>query len=430
MNPVLPPQVSVVVVADGPWEETLRCLLAVARAAGDVRHEVIVVDDGTADETALALPRLHGVRSARSDDPRGFPSAANAGAALARAPLVAFLHADAEPHPGWLAPLVALAEGDAAVAAVASRLVAPSGLVECDGLALLYGAPYPIVPSPVGGGEPAVPSAEVSQVPAVLSAALLVRADRFRGCSGFDEELGPVAADVDLCLRMRQLGGVVLVARESVALHHGRCAGELSNEDAAELSRRWLGRVPLFDASGRAGRPAPAPRSGRPPVSVVLPVRNSLATVASCVEDVLRNLGAADELVAVDAGSGDGTREFLDRLARERPGIRVIGSSASAGAEGALRAGLAAATRPLAVLVSPSAGLPDGFVDELTRLLERPGAPGMVAVPLPPVGQCSAGPTALLREVGLARPGALLGCDAAALDAAVRAQGATVGVVA
>ena len=48
-------EVSVVVVADGPWEETAACLSALARAVAGISAEVIVVDDGTTDGTAAAL---------------------------------------------------------------------------------------------------------------------------------------------------------------------------------------------------------------------------------------------------------------------------------------------------------------------------------------------------------------------------------------
>ena len=424
------PRASVVVVADGPWDDTFRCLAALARGAAGVDHEVIVVDDGTADETAMALPRLPGVTSLRGDAPQGFAAAAQAGLLQARAPLVAFLHADAEPHPGWLEPLVRLAEDDERVAAVASRLVAPTGLVEADGVALAYASPYPITPIPVGAGEPAVPSAAVTEIPAASGAALLVRKAAFEAAGGFDPAYAGPAADLDLCLRLGEAGGLVLAARASVAVHHGRCSGEVRDEDAVRLTRRWLGRVPLFDPDAGRADPVPPPREGRPPLAVLVPVRDALATIAPCLEALWHNLGPEDRLVVADAGSQDGTREYLALLAAERGDrIQVLDTPAGDGLAGAARAAAAAAGRPLAVLVQPLAAVPPGFLDALTKLLEEPEATAVVALPAPPAGLCVAGASALLERVAAEAPDAFADASADLLERALAPLGASLGIV-
>jgi GT2 family glycosyltransferase len=250
-----PPRVSIIVVADGPWDETFRCLTALAQGAAGVPHEVIVVDDGTSDETAAALARLPGITSLRGDVPQGFAAAASAGASHARAPLLAFLHADAAPHPGWLAPLVRLADADPAIGAVSSRLLGPSGLVEADGVIFTSSDEHPMVPVAVGAGEPGIPSLEVSEVPAASCVALLVRREPFEAVGGFDQGLGGAAPDLDLCFRLRARGLLVLVARESVAVHQARCSGEISDGDIATLTQRWLAAVPLAQPVSPAAGP-------------------------------------------------------------------------------------------------------------------------------------------------------------------------------
>ncbi len=424
MPPAALPRASVVVVADGPWDDTIRCLAAVARGAAGVDHEVIVVDDGTTDETAAALPRLPGITTLRGDQPQGFHAAAAAGVGVARAPLVVLLHADAEPHPGWLAPLVALGEGDEAVAAAASRLVAPSGLVEGDGVIFSYGAPYPMTPMPVDAGVPAIPSEEVSVVPAATAVSLMVRRERFEAVGGFDPAYQGPAGDLDLCLRLAAAGGLVLVARGSVALHHGRCGGEISDGDAARLTRSWLGRVPLLDPTGRASLPAPAPAEGRGPVSAVVPFRDALASLAPCATSVLRNLAAGDELVLADGGSEDGSLQYARLLEREHVGrVRVIEAGGWGAEEEALRRGLEAARHPDALLVGPGLEVPDGALSRLAGLRgDDRGAPA-VAVALPGAGPCVLAPLPLLGDLAAATPGACLGGDAGVLSAAIQAHG-------
>jgi glycosyltransferase involved in cell wall biosynthesis len=92
-------------------ERTLRALEAQKLDRG---FEVIVVDDGSRDETAAIARRYDGlVRLIRNEDSRGPGAARNRGAEEARGPMLAFTDADCFPTPGWLAHgLDALAHAD------------------------------------------------------------------------------------------------------------------------------------------------------------------------------------------------------------------------------------------------------------------------------------------------------------------------------
>src|SRR6476469_1955469 len=71
----------------------------------DVAHELIVVDDGSKDDTA-ALAEAAGARVLRG--PQAGPAAArNRGAAVATGRLLAVTDADCIPQPGWLRALLA-----------------------------------------------------------------------------------------------------------------------------------------------------------------------------------------------------------------------------------------------------------------------------------------------------------------------------------
>jgi glycosyltransferase involved in cell wall biosynthesis len=86
------PTVSVVVPARDAARSLALCLDAVARSAGG-RAEVIVVDDGSRDDTA-EVARRRGATVIRHERSRGPAAARNAGAARARADVVLFLDAD------------------------------------------------------------------------------------------------------------------------------------------------------------------------------------------------------------------------------------------------------------------------------------------------------------------------------------------------
>lgn len=81
-----------------------RCLSALA-AQKDVDLEVIVVDDGSTDDTSAAA-RRHGVTVLRHKVNRGLSAARNTGIRAATAPIVAFLDDDCDPEPEWARELV------------------------------------------------------------------------------------------------------------------------------------------------------------------------------------------------------------------------------------------------------------------------------------------------------------------------------------
>jgi len=109
-----------VLVGDG-WEANLRCLLSLVQSSNGVRRETIVVDDGSRDDTRLALPRLDGLRLVRNEQPVGFARAASQAAEVAQGDVLLLLDRDAEPSPGWLPPLARLFEDPAVAAACPSE---------------------------------------------------------------------------------------------------------------------------------------------------------------------------------------------------------------------------------------------------------------------------------------------------------------------
>ncbi len=105
-----------------------RCLSALAEQK-DVELQVIVVDDGSTDETSQ-VARDRGATAIRHEVNRGASAARNTGVRAATAPVVAFLDDDCEPEPQWARELVdAYQDG---VIAVGGPLVpvAPDGFMQ------------------------------------------------------------------------------------------------------------------------------------------------------------------------------------------------------------------------------------------------------------------------------------------------------------
>ena len=109
------PLLSVVVPAYNAAATIGDCIAALRRQTVDGPVELIVVDDGSTDDTA-ALARAAGATVITT--PRGRPAAArNVGARAAEANIICFTDADCVPHPDWLNEISAPLADPAVVAA-------------------------------------------------------------------------------------------------------------------------------------------------------------------------------------------------------------------------------------------------------------------------------------------------------------------------
>jgi glycosyltransferase involved in cell wall biosynthesis len=84
------------------------------------------------------------------------------------------------------------------------------------------------------------------------------------------------------------------------------------------------GRQPRPTTPTRATLEPAGDADGRPDVSVIIPVYNTLVFLEECVESARRQVGCSIEIVCVDDGSRDGSGEVLDRYASADPRIRVV----------------------------------------------------------------------------------------------------------
>jgi glycosyltransferase involved in cell wall biosynthesis len=100
-------EIAVVIPSRDRWP-LLRTAIAGALAQQDVDVQVIVVDDGSTDQTAAELAALDDARLLvlRNDRPQGVAAARNLGLAHVTAPWVAFLDDDDVWAPGYLASMI------------------------------------------------------------------------------------------------------------------------------------------------------------------------------------------------------------------------------------------------------------------------------------------------------------------------------------
>ena len=84
-------------------------------------------------------------------------------------------------------------------------------------------------------------------------------------------------------------------------------------------------------------------------LSVIMPVYNERNTLRQAVEKVLA-VGLETELICVDDGSSDGSREILEQLQQQHPEIRVVLQPRNIGKGAALRRGIQEATGDFVII--------------------------------------------------------------------------------
>lgn len=245
------PDASVIIPVFNRADMTEGCLNALAHHPPAVAHEVIVIDNGSTDETQGVLQRFSGaVRTFRNASNLGFAVACNQGAAAARGRHLVFLNNDTLPEPGWLEELVRVADTEAHVGAVGCKILSWDGTrIHHAGVVLCDHPSLPILCHYLYRGAPRdFPAANKRRDFNVVTAAcMLVLREAFARAGGFCPDYRNGFEDVDLCFRLRRLGYRIVYAPGAVIRHFehaspGRQRHDRDNYDL--LCRRWAGQFP------------------------------------------------------------------------------------------------------------------------------------------------------------------------------------------
>lgn len=241
-------ELSVVVVTWQSAGEIGECLASVrARLDGLVRYEVIVVDNGSRDDTlAVAKHACPEARTLLPGENLGFGRAANRGIEAARGRFVLLLNPDCVLGGGlpdllaWLAehPEVTIATGlvlesDGRVQRNWGRVPPSLGTEILEHTTLATRWPAVFGRHWLGEGD----ARDLRFVPAVSGMAMVLDRTRVLALGGFDPAFFMYLEDFDLCWRARAAGQ--RIARNPVAtiVHHGgRSAGRVGD---ASLARSW-----------------------------------------------------------------------------------------------------------------------------------------------------------------------------------------------
>ena len=212
------PKVSIVVPVHNKFAVTYNCMAALLFAYNTASFEVILVDDGSSDETLDVADLVEGVVHLRNETSQGFIRSCNRGASLARGEYIVMLNNDTEPTVRWLDELLFTFDQFQNVGLAGSKLLYPDGrLQEAGGIVWGSGNPW-------NYGRLANPYDPrfnyTRQVDYLSGASIMLRKSIWDEVGGFGEEYCPAYfEDTDLAFKVRAAGYKTVYAPLSVVYH-------------------------------------------------------------------------------------------------------------------------------------------------------------------------------------------------------------------
>jgi N-acetylglucosaminyl-diphospho-decaprenol L-rhamnosyltransferase len=213
------PRLSIVIVSYNARADLERCLETLVGNRPVVDHEIVVVDNASADDTVAAVrKRWSGVRLIEAGGNLGFSKANNLGIRQSFGELVLLLNGDTLVPPGAIDGLVEVMDARRDVAIVGPRLVDARGRAE-----LSFGRMI----SPINelrqklrarGNVERLTSRE-REVDWVSGACLLVRRTDAEAVGLMDERYFMYTEDVDFCAAVRARGRNVLFTPRVQVIH-------------------------------------------------------------------------------------------------------------------------------------------------------------------------------------------------------------------
>jgi len=236
--------VDIVIPVHGQFELLSKCLDAIPEAFGDILYQIYIFDNGSPKEEAnkfyVTLESYEDIAVIRNHQNLGFPRACNNGAKRGNSPLIFFLNSDVILQEGSGEKLVKEMDDPKTGIAGMKLIYPPHKDTEAAGLNVQIRSPGRLqhiglvadvraqVSHVFVGWDHTHPKVnKVHEIMAVTGAALMIKRNLFIKVKMFDEIYGQGTwEDVDLCMKIREIGYNIVVNPESVGIHYTGASAE------------------------------------------------------------------------------------------------------------------------------------------------------------------------------------------------------------
>jgi GT2 family glycosyltransferase len=234
------PRVSIIIPFRDQVKILKRCVGSILRKTDYKNYEIVLANNQSQEKETLEyleiLKNDPACRVMNYDKPFNFSAINNYAVNWCGNEYVLFLNNDTEViEPGWLSAMLEHIQREE-VGAVGAKLLYPSGRIQHAGVVLGLGIAGHAFKHLPGENEGYMSQANIIRnCSAVTAACLLTKKSIFNEVGGFDERNFTVAYnDVDLCLRIREKGFLVIYTPYAKLYHHE----SLSRGDDEEVRKK------------------------------------------------------------------------------------------------------------------------------------------------------------------------------------------------
>lgn len=245
------PKVSIIIPTKNHVETLKKCIESIRKKTYYENYEIIIVDNNSKDSHARdyleLVSKTDGVRVLRYENPFNFSAINNYASRHSDSEYLLFLNDDTEViSPEWLSAMLEHAQRGE-VGAVGCKLLYPDNTIQHAGIILgIRGEKG--VPGVAGHSHKRLPNHAhgyfnmphvIQNLSAVTAACMMIRKEVFNEVGGFNEILALAFNDVDLCLKIREKG-YMIVYTPYAELYHNESLSR-GYENTPEKIKRFSG---------------------------------------------------------------------------------------------------------------------------------------------------------------------------------------------
>lgn len=211
-------QLSIVIVSYNAKNLLEQCLFSMEKAIGTIDSEIIVIDNCSSDGSKEAFQKFTGIKLILNDENLGFAKACNQGFKISSGNYILFLNPDTILSENSLKDCISFFEIHPDAGAIGVRMLDEKGkflkeskrglptpstsFYKLFGLTTIFPGSRTFAKYYQGH----LPEKENNPVEVLSGAFMMIKREVFEKANGFDEDFFMYAEDIDLSLRITQLG--------------------------------------------------------------------------------------------------------------------------------------------------------------------------------------------------------------------------------
>jgi len=214
-------KVSIIIPTRDKSEELQRCIESIECKTTYRNYEIIVVNNGSTQTKLLQYLKASPHKVIEYPDRFNFSKINNLATQNAKGKYLLFLNDDTQViSPGWLEAMVEHAQREE-VGIVGAKLLYPNGLIQHAGMIVESNRDMHIYRFTNFFEHGYYGMADVVRsFNAVTGACLMIRKNVFQEVGGFEENLATIFNDIDLCLKVRSRGYLIIYTPYAILYHY------------------------------------------------------------------------------------------------------------------------------------------------------------------------------------------------------------------